>query len=411
MENLVVSASAETEETSSPEFCTNPACTFHHPGEQHNNRWYIKFGTHYAQAHGTVQRFRCKACGKTFSTQSFSMQYWVHRVIKYDRIESMLIASSGQRQIGRAIMASGRLVKNRCQRLARSYLALYAEASRDHLLGENCAFDGFESFVRSQYFPLHLNILVGCESLSVYGFTGSVLRRKGRMTAAQRVFRHMIDIHWKPARGSLVASCAQVFDALYNRIPISNPASPWKLWTDQHTAYPRALQKVPWIREAMHAGGFTHCTVSSRAVRSRQNPLFPVNYIDREIRKDMADHVRETVRFAREVNMAMQRVTIELGAHTFAKPERITGRCRTEGDATHAQAAVFGQSQVAQRMLKLRHTRRFLHSHAVHRGCPDWISAIWQQQYENPPVVDSVTGQVLTKRMPGNDRRAAHLLA
>ena len=37
------------------------------------------------------------------------------------------------------------------------------------------------------------------------------------------------------------------------------------------------------------------------------------NYIDRELRKDMAEHTRETVRQGREGNAAMQRLLVELG--------------------------------------------------------------------------------------------------
>ena len=393
-----------------PEFCRNPSCPHHHPTTESDSPvWYVRHGYHSTKAHGAVQRFRCTACGTTCSTQTFSIHYWTHRVVDIEHIEKMIGNCAGQRQIGRAIQASGRLVKNRCQRLARNYLAIYAEAACDHLIHESCAFDGFESFVRSQYFPVNMNILIGSETLAVYGVTGSVMRRKGRMTAAQKEFRAKIDAHWKPKRGALLSSCVRLFCALTDRVDLGPRKHPWTLWTDEHQAYPRALNQVPILREALDCGRMRHCTVSSRAARTGRNLLFPVNYIDREIRKDLADHVRETVRFPREMNMAMQRLIIELGSHTFGKPIRISGRCWTETELTHADAAGLTNSIRVRNLMERRYLYRHVHSHAVKRGCAGWISDIWLERYQNPPVVDPVTGEQLRRRVPGSDWRAVHL--
>jgi|GEM_PF-4274898 len=67
----------------------------------------------------------------------------------------------------------------------------------------------------------------------------------------------------------------------------------------------------------------THRRYSSRLPRTVGNPLFPVNYIDRECRKDMAEYVRETIRFARS-------------AHNFFKPWSLNG-----GGADRRHTALF----------------------------------------------------------------------
>ena len=46
--------------------------------------------------------------------------------------------------------------------------------------------DGFESFEFSQFHPLHLNLAIGAHSHFLYAFTDAELRRKGRMTPAQK---------------------------------------------------------------------------------------------------------------------------------------------------------------------------------------------------------------------------------
>ncbi len=60
-----------------------------------------------------------------------------------------------------------------------------------------------------------------------------------------------------------------------------------------------------------------------------------MNYIDREIRKDLAEHRRETVCFARNAALSLQRMWIYLVHHNCCKPYRISPRCRL----THAEHA------------------------------------------------------------------------
>ena len=53
------------------------------------------------------------------------------------------------------------------------------------------------------------------------------------------------------------------------------------------------------------------------------NPLFPVNYMDREFRKDMASHARETIQFSRNVNEGMLRMSLYMFDHNFFKSYRM----------------------------------------------------------------------------------------
>jgi hypothetical protein len=53
----------------------------------------------------------------------------------------------------------------------------------------------------------------------------------------------------------------------------------------------------------------------STAPRTTGNPLFAVNYADREIRKDLAEHRRETVCFARSAAMSMARLWVYVADH------------------------------------------------------------------------------------------------
>ena len=78
-------------------------------------------------------------------------------------------------------------------------------------------------------------------------------------------------------------------------------------------------------------------TVSSEQIRDRANPLFSVNYMDREFRKDLAEHRRETVCFGRNTNCSLERMSVYLFYHNYLKPFRINPEERLY--ESHAAAA------------------------------------------------------------------------
>ena len=61
-----------------PPHCTNPKCKYHkHMG----GSWPVRKAGFYTRQSDrrSVQRFHCRACGVTMSTQSFSTTYWQKR--------------------------------------------------------------------------------------------------------------------------------------------------------------------------------------------------------------------------------------------------------------------------------------------------------------------------------------------
>ena len=72
-------------------------------------------------------------------------------------------------------------------------MAEHARPASEEFLPENIAADGFESFSQSQYFPHHINIFAGEKSEYIYALGFSNLRRKGRMTFAQKSKRSLLE--------------------------------------------------------------------------------------------------------------------------------------------------------------------------------------------------------------------------
>ena len=327
--------------TFTPPFCAARFCRHHDrsPGDPY---WdYIPWGSYPTKAFGRVPRFRCTACGKTFSVQTFRPNYYAKRVIDYDDVARRLSSSESLSAIGRAIGASTDTVSNRISRAARQALAFESGQASTRHLGEDLAADGFESFCRSQYFPNNITLLVGSASQFVYAADHATLRRKGRMTEAQRARRGRLDLLARPDPRGVAASFARVAgEGLRVLSDSSRPSI--TLWTDEHRAYPRAIGASPCLAAMREACRLVHRTISSRAARTRDNPLFPVNYLDRELRKDLKEHVRETTCFGRNVNRQMERLALYLFWHNYRKPHRARG-----GGRCHAEVAGYDPGRIS----------------------------------------------------------------
>jgi len=294
-------------------------------------------------------------------------------------------------------------------RIARGYLNLFDTSLAIFPLAEDVAFDGFESYLRSQYFPDNFNIAVGSLSQVPYLVNLTLFRRRGRMTKGQKTRRAVIDSLWRPRRRSLIDRSKEAFREILSLYLNRGTLSPFTLHTDEKTEYVVALKELP---EAMHLrerGIFSHRRTSSRVARTRKNPLFPVNYLDREIRKNSAAHVRETVRADREANMTVSRMVILLGHHAYRKPYRIRGDKSKVNMETHAERAGLMVRDEARNAFASLYTERRVWSHQQLKA--SWCRRVWKMEEENPPVIDFVRGEVKVKGQAGRFYRAGHLVA
>lgn len=386
-----------TPEINLPEFCPRPTCRYFDRKTASKSQWYRKHGRYWTDCRTWIPRFRCRECGKTCSTQTFSIHYWTHSTEDYKYLLTDLCSCAGLRQHGRSVNRSFRVVQNRLRHLSRNCLALLDAASCHPRMEERLALDGFESYTRSQYFPNNFTILVGGESDYVHASVLTVLRRKGKMTDMQRCNRDKIDAHWKPRRHALRNDCALMLRDLAKRmLSASSAEQPVVLWTDEHKSYPPAIKRVGALRNALAAGTFCHRTISSRAPRTHFNPLFPVNYVDRQIRKDLGEHVRETVKQGRETNCQMERMAIYLVAHNFLSPHRMRDGVGIANDLTHADVAGIPKDTYAKILSRL-YTHRHLWDQSGHRLA--WQKRVWQHLHENPPAVDFKTGKLSKVRV------------
>lgn len=351
--------SAEFQQNNPAPHCPNPECRHFHHEDIHDTSWRKSHGYYETRAFGKVPRYRCTHCGKTFSNQTFLIDYWVKKPVSYLELLKPLLSASGQGNITRFLNLRCELVQNRYERLSRMMLALNAELRTQIRPDEDFVLDGFESFAKSQFYPNSVNIIAGSKSEYIYGMGFSQLRRKGQMTATQRQLRAELEARYGKAPPKAtemsVASLLENLAGLLHRNNITGST----LKTDEHKAYVRAFKRVPAA-----AACLMHEQHSSRKPRTTGNPLFPVNYCDRQLRKDLANHVRESVQFARCPSAMMTRLCLYQMYHNYLMPRRVAqqrkGNWQTRGEFLGVSRKLFHET-----LVRVLGRRVFFHKHEL----------------------------------------------
>ncbi len=283
----------------SPPFCPNPSCPFHQQGRP---GWrYTSDGVHRRKrAPFWVRRYRCSRCGRRFCDQTFRTTYWLKRPDIQARVFVGLVACSGQRQLARSLGVAHGTVATHSSRLGRHCLLLHERTRPRGRLTEPICLDGFHSVEWSRYHPVAYHVVVGLHSHYFYGFTDSELRRSGSMSDSQKQLR----AHFEARLGRPDPRSVEKQVAAVLRTVVQTP-QPFALHTDQHEDYPRAISRLPQHKVA-------HSTISSRALRDRNNPLFPVNLLDLLLRHSQADHRRATLSFPKRRQGTIERLWVFL---------------------------------------------------------------------------------------------------
>jgi transposase-like protein len=290
-----------------PPHCTSRKCVYH----QHlAGPWPYKKAGFYRRPSDrrSVQRFQCRTCGVTFSTQTFSTTYWQKKPELGSDILMRSVGCMGTRQMARDLEASPETVNHHLARLGRHCLLLHSMTWEGDLPAKTVVVDGFESFEQSQYHPFHFNVAVEPETEFFMDFTDSEMRRKGRMTKQQQRRREQIEARYgRPDPKAIEKGMA---DLLRNSLRKLKRAV---VRSDEHKAYPRAIRQIDCeIR---------HELTNSKASRTQHNPLWSVNLLDGIIRHSQSNHKRETIAFSKRRQGAIDRLAILLVWRNYMKSD------------------------------------------------------------------------------------------
>ena len=335
-----------------PDFCINKNCEYHKK-ELKKKHWWTRFGHYESVCRGRIQRFRCKKCGKTFSAQTYDIDYYAKRIISYKRIMKYLSCSMSLSSTARMFKASVETISNRIERLARQAV-VYHEYLKGHIkLNEDLTSDGFESFVQSQYFPNNIHFLGGKDSQYLYFMNYVLLKRKGRMTDYQKKKAKKLYNGVYFPKGALSKSFSQVIDEFFMLSGTSSKHV--SLYTDMKPEYQTAFRNHPLYKENK---GVSHIAIHSKKNRTISDENFTNEYLDRETRKDQANHRRETKCFSRNACSCMNRMNVYFFSHNYIKDYRVKNK-EYKG-ISHAEVAGVPRKVIKAVLKKIFKKRVFL---------------------------------------------------
>jgi transposase-like protein len=361
-----------------PPFCPNHRCRYHRKPDS-SVSWYLRRGFYSTRSLTRIQRYQCRDCRSFFSSRTFSIDYFSKRSLDYHRLLTYLVSGMSIRAMARACSCSPNTIANKLSRLSRQVLAFTENISSSINLREDLVADGFESFVVSQYFPNNFTLLVGQDSQFVYSLTYAQLRRKGAMTEHQAHRALYYRMRYPLPRNQITRSFSRLASKAAELLTRSTLTDHLILYTDEKREY---RKPVADLRDAgLPVAGvkrIVHVRTRATEPRTKENPLYAVNYLDREIRKDQAEHHRETVCFARNVNASLERMELYLFHHNFIKPYRVNRRdCVYE---SHACAGGIDGAEIRKGMYQVFTRRVFLSTERLGYHA----ERVWRHAYPTP---------------------------
>ena len=354
-----------------PRYCSNLSCPF---VSDPPPKWCVRDGLYHTAAHGTVQRYLCKSCGRRLSSQTESVYLYSKRRVDLHQLFSRLRGGSSMRDIARELGYSRTAIATAVMRIAR-------QAIGAHLLllcglqhsGKLC-FDGLVTAVGSRDYPAQITTLADSQQELLLAMTHCVTERGGSRTEQQKRRITKRRTHWQPEAGGLKESIS----LLVHELSQFGTHTALLINTDEHPIYRKAITTDLALRWYREAGLLSVCRTPGSAPRTAENPLFLVNYLDRMIRHRMAEHTRESIAVARNATMQMHRMWIFAWDHNARQPIRVAPR------SAPTRAHLAGVSpRLLHRLNREFFTRRFdLRGLIVPRS----ISNVWSARLATPPL-------------------------
>ncbi len=291
-----------------PPFCPNPNCKYHNPL---NEGWTFKRAGSFRRqiSPKRIQRFTCKQCNRSFSTQTFATDYWLKKPWFLRELMLKTCGCMANRQIARDLEPSPATIDRLVGRLGRHCLLLHWQFTKDLSPPSELVVDGFESFEWSQYFPIHLNLAVEKGTDFFNYFTDSPLRRKGRMTEPQKKRREFLEkLLGRPDPKAIEKDMKELIE-----VTLKGRESA-VVYSDDHPAYKRSIRQIDC--------DIRHEITPSTDYRNQHNSLSEVNVLDALIRHSSSNHKRETIAWSKRRQASAERLLIFLVWRNYMKGRR-----------------------------------------------------------------------------------------
>ena len=216
-----------------------------------------------------VPRFRCTSCWRTFSRQSFRMDFSDHRPELNPRLFELLASGIGLRQSARLLKLTLGSCEKKFRKLARHLRRLNLNLAFELPVGSTLQFDEFESFENTRVgAPLSIPFLIERESRFLVWAETARLRQR---SARGRRRKPLGEAAQKRLRSRRDGSRAGIERTLRRGRDLTRSHARVTLETDKKLSY------VPIAQELFGKERLVHRRTSSRLARTQTNPLFAVN--------------------------------------------------------------------------------------------------------------------------------------
>ena len=268
-----------------PSHCPYARCPSRSRGSFHATPW----GHFHRKCDGRpAPRFRCRTCRRTFSSQTFRLDYRLQRPHLHLELWGHIISKCTQRQAARVLGCTRKSVALRLDLLGEHcrafHLARMAERPPGLLHGP-FQLDELETYEhRRRLQPLTVPVLIQRSSFFVVHAEVAPLPCRGGLGDKERARKQRLEaLHGKRRSGSrrAVETCFERLAGVLGR------HSHERVQTDRKSTYPGCIARTLGT-------GVRHETTDSRLKRDRWNPIFRINHTLAQMRDNVSRLVRRT---------------------------------------------------------------------------------------------------------------------
>jgi transposase-like protein len=269
-----------------PPHCPRDDCPSIETGHR---RWCFKGRYPRACDGRTVQRFLCLECHRTFSTQTFRVDYRLKKPhINHDLI-GPFVSKVTHRQAARVLGCSRKTIAHRLELLGRHcrdfHLRRMALARERGGLRGVFQLDELETFEHSRRLaPVTLPVLIERKSYFVVDLDSAELPCRGRLSEKDRLRKEERERKLGVRRSGSRRAVSKCFETLAGHHVRHGPV---RVQTDRKSTYTTILAR-------QFPGRLEHERHSSKARRDYANPLFPINHTLAMMRDGISRLVRRT---------------------------------------------------------------------------------------------------------------------
>ena len=264
-----------------PPFCPHRDCPRHVDPEP---RFAVRYGSYQptCRAH-PVQRFRCRSCQRTFSRQTFRMDYRDHRPHLNARLFRSIASGVGIRQSARNLGLSLRCTELKLRKIARHLRRLNLNLRRPLPDEASFHFDELETYEGQRNTrPLSVPVLIESRSRFIVWAESATIRPRGKMTRKRRKAVEEADRRHGVRKDRSRRGVRRTLERGAN---LTRGSERVALETDEKSSYPKLA------RAAFGRARLEHRRTNSRLVRATWNPLFAINH-EEAVMRDLMGRLR-----------------------------------------------------------------------------------------------------------------------